>query len=150
MSPILTLVAVAAVVGVFLVFWIRAMRERRELERSSITVEALHAMMAAQQEVLLYDVRQPLDLLADSEIISGARRVPPKEIEENAKLLPRDREVVVYCTCPSDATARVVARRARELNFTQVKFLKGGLAAWKQSGYPVEPYRDAFHLDTAT
>ena len=150
MSPILTLVAVAAVVGVFLVFWIKAMRERRELERSSITVEALHAMMAAQQEVLLYDVRQPLDLLADSEIISGARRVPPKEIEENAKLLPRDREVVVYCTCPSDATARVVARRARELNFTQVKFLKGGLAAWKQSGYPVEPYRDAFHLDTAT
>ena len=150
MSPILTLVAVAAVVGVFLVFWIRAMRERRELERSSITVEALHAMMAAQQEVLLYDVRQPLDLLADSEIISGARRVPPKEIEENAKLIPRDREVVVYCTCPSDATARVVARRARELNFTQVKFLKGGLAAWKQSGYPVEPYRDAFHLDTAT
>jgi rhodanese-related sulfurtransferase len=150
MSPILTLVAVAAVVGVFLVFWIKAMRERRELERSSITVEALHAMMAAQQEVLLYDVRQPLDLLADSEIISGARRVPPKEIEENAKLIPRDREVVVYCTCPSDATARVVARRARELNFTQVKFLKGGLAAWKQSGYPVEPYRDAFHLDTAT
>jgi rhodanese-related sulfurtransferase len=134
---------------VSLVFWIKAMRERRELERHSITVDDLYRRIAARQEVLLYDVRQPLDVLADSEIIPGARRVPPKEIEANAQLIPRDREVVVYCTCPSDATARVVARRARELNFTQVKFLKGGLGAWKQNGYPVEPYREAFHLDTA-
>jgi rhodanese-related sulfurtransferase len=148
MSLTFTLV-VSVVIVVSLFFWIKAMRERRELERHSITVDDLYRRIAARQEVLLYDVRQPLDVLADSEIIPGARRVPPKEIEANAQLIPRDREVVVYCTCPSDATARVVARRARELNFTQVKFLKGGLGAWKQNGYPVEPYREAFHLDTA-
>ncbi len=150
MSQTLILVGVAVVVVAFLAFWIKAMRERREVELHSITVEDLYKMMTAKQEVFLFDVRQPLDLLADSEIISGARRVPPKEIEENAKLIPKDREVVVYCTCPSDATARLIVRRARSLNFTRVKFLKGGLGAWKQNGYPVEPYKDAFHLDTAT
>jgi rhodanese-related sulfurtransferase len=43
-----------------------------------------------------------------------------------------------------------MARRALALNFLKVKFLRGGLAAWKQRGYPVEPYRETFHLDTAT
>ena len=29
-----------------------------------------------------------------------------------------------------------------------VRFLKAGLAAWKANGYPVEPYREVFHLYT--
>jgi 3-mercaptopyruvate sulfurtransferase SseA len=29
-----------------------------------------------------------------------------------------------------------------------VKFLKGGLAAWKAKGYPVESYQEVFHLYT--
>jgi len=146
----LMLIGVAVVIAIFLAFWIKAAKERRDLERHSITPEDLYARLNAKMEVLLFDVRQPLDLLAESEIIPGARRVPPKAIEENARLIPRDREVVVYCTCPSDATAKLISQRAQALHFTQVKFLKGGLGGWKQKGYPVEPYRDTFHLDTAT
>jgi rhodanese-related sulfurtransferase len=148
MVPIM--IGVAATVGLFAAFWIKAVRERREMELHSITPEALHALLASKQEVLLFDVRQPLDLLAESEIIPGARRVPPKEIERNAALMPRDKDLIVYCTCPSDKTSREVSRRAQALKFFKMKFLKGGLAAWKQSGYPVEPYRESFHLDTAT
>jgi 3-mercaptopyruvate sulfurtransferase SseA len=36
------------------------------------------------------------------------------------------------------------------MHFMQVKFLKGGLAAWKAKGYPVERYEKSFHLDTRT
>ncbi len=99
---------------------------------------------------MLFDVRQPLDLLAEAEIIPGARRVPPKEIERISVDVPKDRDLFVYCTCPSDKTSREMARRALALNFIKVKFLRGGLSAWKQKGYPVEPYRETFHLDTAT
>jgi rhodanese-related sulfurtransferase len=106
-------------------------------------------MLNEKREVLLFDVRLPLDLLADSEIIPGAVRVPPKDILENPSLIPRDEDTVVYCTCPSDKTSRTISQRAHALNFLRVRFLKGGLAAWKQKGYPVEPYRDSFHLDTA-
>jgi len=35
------------------------------------------------------------------------------------------------------------------MHFFRVKFLKGGLAAWKAEGYPVEPYSEAFQLDIA-
>ena len=57
---------------------------------------------------------------------------------------------MVYCTCASDKTSRMILQRARASNFLRVKFLKGGLAAWKAKGYPVEPYTTPFHLDTAS
>ena len=145
----LSIIGVIAVVALFLALWIKAARERRELEQSSITPEALYALVTEQRDILIFDVRQPLDLLAESEIIPGARRIPPKDVEENPTLIPRDQDTVVYCTCPSDKTSRTISQRAHALNFLRVKFLKGGLAAWKKKGYPVEPYRETFHLDTA-
>jgi len=39
---------------------------------------------------------------------------------------------------------------APNVDVTRVKFLKGGLAAWKAKGYPVVPYDKTFHLDTGT
>jgi rhodanese-related sulfurtransferase len=145
----LSIIGVIAVVALFLALWIKAARERRELEQSSITAEALYALVNGQQEVLIYDVRLPLDVLAESEMIPGARRVPPKEVQENPSLIPREKETIVYCTCPSDKTSRAISQRAHALHFDRVRFLKGGIAAWKQKGYPVEPYRESFHLDTA-
>jgi rhodanese-related sulfurtransferase len=139
-----------AVLCLSMVIWIKRTRNQHILEQHSITPEALHTWLASNQEILLLDARQPLDLLADSEIIPGAKRIPPREILENPSLIPRDKDSVAYCTCPGDKTSRAVIRRARALHFDRVRFLKGGLAAWKAKGYPVEPYLESFHLDTAT
>jgi rhodanese-related sulfurtransferase len=130
--------------------WIKRTRNRRVIEQHSITPEALHSLLASNQEVLLFDVRQPLDLLADTEIIPGAKRIPPREILENPSLIAKEKDAVAYCTCPGDKTSRTITRRALAMHFYRVKFLKGGLAAWKAKGYPVEPYRESFHLDSAT
>jgi len=119
------------------------------MEDHSITPEALHALLDSNQEVLLYDVRQPLDLLTSIEIIPGAKRIPPREVLENPSLIPREKDSIVYCTCPSDKTSRTILHRALALHFFRVKFLKGGLAAWKAMGYPVQPYTEPFHLDIA-
>ena len=145
------LIAVCVVVLCLpIVIWIKRTRNQEMLQQHSITAEALHTLLASNQQILLLDVRQPLDLLADSEIIPGAKRIPPKEVLENPSLIPRDKDAVAYCTCPGDKTSRLIIRRAHALHFDQVKFLKGGLAAWKAKGYPVEPYLESFHLDTAT
>ena len=125
----------------------RLWNRRYRLELRSITAEALRSLLVSSREVLLYDVRQPLDLLADSEIIPGATRIPPKELLQNPLLIPKDREVVVYCTCPGDKTSRRVLHKAEAMHFFKIKFLKGGLAGWKARGYPVEPYEKPFHLD---
>ena len=140
--------AIAVILGLSLIaILIKRRRDRLEMEQHSITPDALHAMLESNQEVLLYDVRLPLDLLADSGIIPGATRIPPREVLENPALIPREREIVVYCTCPGDETSRRVLHRAQAMHILRIKFLKGGLAAWKAKGYPVEPYDKPFQLD---
>jgi rhodanese-related sulfurtransferase len=59
--------------------------------------------------------------------------------------LPRDREIVLYCTCPSEASAARVARILVSHGFKRVRPLFGGLDAWIQAGYAVEtaPGEDA-------
>jgi rhodanese-related sulfurtransferase len=153
MNLILTVVGIV-IWGWLAVLWIRRIKARRAFERISITPEALHDLIVEHPDLLILDVRQPLDLLADSEIIAGAQRISPQDAADNPSLIPTDKELVVYCTCPSDKTSRAIAARAQTLapnvDVSRVKFLKGGLAAWKAKGYPVVPYDKTFHLDTGT
>ena len=149
MSWTLSVIGVAALVtSLVIVRRVKRLRDQREMEQHSITAEELHVLLASNPEVLLFDVRQPLDLLAYPEIIPKAQRVAPNEVLERPSLIPKEKDAVVYCTCPSDKTSRTVLRRALALQFFRVKFLKGGLAAWKAKGYPVEPYQEVFHLYT--
>jgi len=147
------LIAICAVGLIFLIlglFRMRQLRNRRELEKYSIDADELHRLLESKRDIVVLDVRQPLDLLAHSEIIPGAVRVPPKEVMEQAELIPKDKDSVVYCTCVSEKTSRMVLQNALRLQFSRIKFLKGGLAAWKEKGYPVEIYDKPFHLDTAS
>ena len=127
----------------------RARDEQREMELHCITAEELHELQLSQHDVLIYDVRLPLDVLTESEIIPGAQRFSPREITENPSLVSKNRDVVVYCTCPGEESSREVLHRALTLGFNRVKLLKGGLNAWKAKGYPVQPYKETFHLDVA-
>ena len=153
MNLALTIIAIA-IWGWLAVIWIRRIKQRRAFERLSITPEALHELILAQRDLAILDVRQPLDLLTDSEIIEGAIRLSPQDATENPGIIPTDKELVVYCTCPSDKTSRAIAQKAETLvpniDKSRVKFLKGGLAAWKAKGYPVVPYDKTFRLDTGT
>jgi rhodanese-related sulfurtransferase len=141
---------VVCAIAVLALVWSKRIRGLREMKRHSITPEALHALLAANRDVLVFDVREPLDLLVDSDIIPGAKRLAPREVRENPSLIPRDKDTVVYCTCPSDKTSLVILQRALALHFTRIKFLTGGLEGWKAKGYPVEPFEESFRLDTGT
>lgn len=128
------------------IVWARRRRTGRELERHSVTPETLHSLLASNQDLLVLDVRQPLDLLAYPEIIPGAQRIPPDDVLKTPDVIPKDKDAVVYCTCPGDKTSRAVLEKARALQLVRVKFLRGGLAGWKAMGYPVDPYREVFNL----
>ncbi len=52
--------------------------------------------------------------------------------------IPRDRDVVVYCTCPNEATSALTALRLRQLGITRVRPLAGGYFAWRQRGFPLD------------
>ena len=129
-------------------FLYRRRRARLIYDEHSITPQALHALVASGTPVELYDVRLPLDVLIDSQIIAGAKRVSPAEVHENPALIPQDHDTVVYCTCPSDETSQRLVLRVRKAGYTRVRFLRGGLDAWRAAGYPVEAYEDSFELNS--
>lgn len=147
---IIGLVITVLVFYLLAVLWMRRRRQQHELEQHSITPEELHSLLDSKRDVLVFDVRLPLDLLAYPEIIPGAQRVTPQEVLDQPSRMPSDREVVVYCTCAGEKTSRAILRRALDLHFSRIKFLRGGLAGWKAKGFPVEPYRESFQLYVPT
>jgi rhodanese-related sulfurtransferase len=148
MVPLILGCVAFVVIGVAAVAWVRRMQAKRLLERYTVDPDGLYVLLNPEQTVLVFDVRQPLDLLAHSEIIPGSVRIAPKEALENSDTLPKDRDMVIYCTCPGDKTSKSILVKVLALNFTRLKILRGGLEGWKAKGYPVERYDKAFRLDT--
>jgi len=61
--------------------------------------------MDAGEPVYIVDLRHPLELLPDPFMLPGALHLSPDELRARNKEIPRDRDIVLYCTCPSEATA---------------------------------------------
>ena len=70
----------------------------RDLRISRITVEELKEKIDSGEELVIVDLRHSMDFEADPETIPGAFRMDAKELEEKDDRLPRDREVILYCT----------------------------------------------------
>jgi len=129
------------VLAVLVVFaaWLgwKSLRRRgfvRDLRVARITPEELHSQMEAGDRVTVIDLRSPL---ADTKV-RGALQMAPEELERRHGEIPRDRDVILYCNCPNEATAASLALRLRQRGIVRVRPLLGGLEAWQERGYPVE------------
>ena len=93
------LVLVLGALGVFLT---RKYRQRRrfvkDLAVARISPDELKKRLEAGDKVTVVDLRHPLDWLADPHTLPGAIRMKPDEIETRHQEIPRDREVILYCT----------------------------------------------------
>lgn len=70
----------------------------RELRIARIDVDELKQKLDAGEEVVIVDLRHSLDFEADPETIPGAFRMDAKELEAKDDRLPRDRDIILYCT----------------------------------------------------
>jgi len=61
-----------------------------------------------------------------------------QEVERHLGRFARDREIILYCTCPNEASAAQAAKLLMNNGFSRVRPLQGGLAAWIDAGYAVE------------
>jgi len=86
----------------------------------------------------IVDLRHPLDVLTDPLVLPGALRVGPDELKQRKEIIPRDRDIVLYCTCPSEETSAKVALELRRMGIKRVRPLRGGLQGWKDAGYPLD------------
>ncbi len=70
----------------------------RELRIARITPDELKRKLEAGESVVVVDLRHSLDFEAEPQTIPGAFRLEASELEQMHAQIPRDREVVLYCT----------------------------------------------------
>ncbi len=131
-------VVAAALVGYVLYKWWERQRFYKELRMARISVADLYALMEAGEQPTVVDVRSQTARTLQPRWIPGAVHVPVDDVGRHIADLPRDREIVVYCTCPSEASAARVAKTLINHGFKEVRPLHGGLDAWIEAGYAVD------------
>ncbi len=136
------------VMGVLVVRYVRRLKFLRELRGLRLEPAQLMAMIQdAEREGLqppfIVDLRHPLDVLSDPLVLPYALRIGPDELKARHGMIPRDRDVVLYCTCPSEETSAKVALELRRLGIRRVRPLRGGLQGWRDAGYALEPVQVA-------
>lgn len=70
----------------------------RRLRIARIGPEELQAKLSAGEPVFIVDLRQELDIQAQPVMIRGAVHIAPAALEQSHATIPRDREVVLYCS----------------------------------------------------
>jgi membrane protein DedA with SNARE-associated domain/rhodanese-related sulfurtransferase len=153
LSHFAVLVFVLMVAGFFL--W-RVIKQRRflaqvrELRLEPSELKAMLDQADAAAQPFIVDLRHPLDYLPDPRVLPGAVRIGPTELALRAALIPRDRDIILYCTCPSEETSAKVAMQLHRLGITRVRPLRGGFDGWKKAGYPLLDYSEDSELPAPT
>ncbi len=128
-----SLIVVIGVALAFIVWFVREKRIRlRKMSTHSIGPDSLHQLLASNDEPTVLDVRVPLDLLAYSQMIPGARRIPLQGIIANPNVIPKDRDYVLYCTCPGDESSLKVLHRALSMGVREGEGSQGRVG-WLES-----------------
>src|ERR1044072_6729667 len=111
---------------------------------SLITADELKAQMASNQRVLVVDVRSPDVFASSTTTVKGSYHFKVPHLKYRTQFapfkdLPRDSEIVIYCTCPKDEASIAGAQILRESGFKNVRVLQGGWNEWMKAKGPVEP-----------
>jgi membrane protein DedA with SNARE-associated domain len=89
----------AALVALWLLLkYVRRRRFIRQIRMDRISPEELRRKLEAGEPVAIVDLRHPLDFETDPRTLPGAVRFDRRDLEERHPEIPRDRDVVLYCT----------------------------------------------------
>lgn len=89
---------VAAFAGYLLLKWLNRRRFLRAIRIGRIRPEELKARLDAGEEIVIVDLRSSVDFEAEPETIPGALRIDGADLVHQHERIPRDREVILYCT----------------------------------------------------
>lgn len=134
--------AVALVVGAVLLYigykYYQRRRLLKELRTARISADELFQKLEAGETPVILDLRSKSEVARDPACIRGARHVLIDDFSAWQQEIPRDRDIVVYCSCPNEATAARIALQLQRSGITRVRPLLGGLDGWRGHNYPIE------------
>jgi membrane protein DedA with SNARE-associated domain/rhodanese-related sulfurtransferase len=129
----------AATLAAYIGFkWWQRRRFYGVLRMARISAAELYELIDAGAAPLIVDVRTATAWALEPQWIPGAIHLPIHDLDKHVKELPRDREIILYCTCPNEVSAAQVAKLLMNSGFKRVRPLHGGLEAWISAGYAMD------------
>lgn len=132
-------VAAAILIALFAVFLAVKIWQRklflRTLRMRQLHPRDVNAKLESGESVYVIDLRHHHDFNALPYKVPGALRVPMEDIEEHHEAIPRDRDIVVYCSCPNEASAARVALKLKRKGIQRVFPMTGGMESWMAEGF---------------
>ncbi len=138
----LLVIVLAAFAGYILWKFYNRRKFLRKLKIARISPEELKEKIDSGEDVLIVDLRHSIEFDANPQTIPGALHVDAAELEEAADVIPRDREIVLFCACPNEVTAARLALLLRSKGITRIRPLSGGYEGWRSRGFPMGEARD--------
>jgi membrane protein DedA with SNARE-associated domain/rhodanese-related sulfurtransferase len=134
-----TVIDVLAIAGAAFLLsrWIRRVQFHRWLAKYRISPEQLDEMMRSDAPPVIFDARPASVREKEAHRIKGALMLDLDSPDKVDRMF-QEHEVVIYCVCPNEATAKQIVRQLQVKGFKNVRPLKGGLDAWEKKGFPVE------------
>jgi membrane protein DedA with SNARE-associated domain len=109
-----------------------------ELRMERITVDELHQKQEARENPMILDLRSHDELEQDPSLIRGALHMTLDEVQRRWEEIPRDRDIILYCSCPNEVTSARAALLLHRNGIPRVRPLLGGIDAWRERDYPME------------
>lgn len=134
----LTVLLILALAGFVAYKYAQRRRFIRSLHIARLTPEQLMDKLRRGEPLVVVDLRSRAEFEANPDKLPGAIRLAPEELQKRAADIPRDRDVILYCTCPNEATSARVALLLRAHGVTRVRPLAGGYDAWRSRQFPLE------------
>jgi membrane protein DedA with SNARE-associated domain/rhodanese-related sulfurtransferase len=134
--------ALALVVGLLVLYlgykFYQRHRLLKELRMARITVDELNQKLEAGENVTILDLRSAAEVERNPLLIRSAQHMTLEELKSRRGEIPRDRDIILYCSCPNEVSSARMALFLQRNGFTRVRPLLGGLDAWREKNYPTE------------
>ena len=100
-----------------------------------ITADALSKVNAVSGNVRIFDLREE----HGGDRIPGSIQLSPSRFLRDPELIRASCFVIIYLDGTDNVLYRRYLRRAAQAGITQIRFLEGGITAWKAERLPTVP-----------
>ncbi|TXC81095.1 VTT domain-containing protein [Paraburkholderia azotifigens] len=142
-TAIIAAISLAVYIGIR---WRHRASLLRRLRMPRVDAVQLDALLTEESPPCIIDARRELRREIDRVRIPGAIVFDHRASVTQLDGFDRNGRFVVYCDCPNEVSAALVAEQMKTKGYSRVFPLAGGLEAWRAAGFALEPLL----LDEAT
>ncbi len=103
------------------------------------TIEDVKARLDRRQPLHFIDVREDEEFAVDC--AQGARHIGRGVLERDIETLIPDKQAEIVLYCGGGYRSALAAESLGQMGYRNVCSMEGGIRAWREAGYPLEPGR---------